>query len=201
MQALKQGFLILAQNGDWVIEAIATLDCDHINVLQSMPIEYLTPDQQTPQLPAAVINYVARTQENVVLNDAAHEGQFILDPYIVATQPKSILCTPLLNQGKLSGILYLENNLTTGAFTSDRVEVLKIISAQAAISIENSRLYEQLEDYNRILEHNVEARTEESQQKNQELAALLQKLRATQAQIIAQEKTCFFGSFNSRHCP
>ncbi|MDF5730061.1 MAG: ATP-binding protein, partial [Rhizonema sp. PD38] len=117
--------------------------------------------------------------------------------YIVATQPKSILCTPLLNQGKLSGILYLENNLTTGAFTSDRVEILKILSAQAAISIENSRLYEQLEDSNRTLEHKVEARTEELQQKNQELATLLQKLKATQAQIIAQEKLASLGALTA----
>ena len=193
----QTGCLILDKEGNWVIEAIATLDSDNINVLQSIPIDYLTPDHQTPLLPAAIINYVARTQENVVLNDAAHEGQFTRDSYIVATQPKSILCTPLLNQGKLTGILYLENNLTTGAFTSDRVEVLKILSAQAAISIENSRLYEQLEGYSRTLEQKVEARTEELQQKNQDLASLLQKLKATQAQIIAQEKLASLGALTA----
>jgi len=113
----------------------------------------------------------------VVLNNAAYEGQFTRDPYIVTVQPKSILCTPLLHQGKLSGILYLENNLTTGAFTPERVEVLKILSAQAAISIENSRLYAQLEDYSRTLEQKVERRT-------QELSQTLEILKATQAELI-----------------
>ncbi|MDF5725676.1 MAG: AAA family ATPase, partial [Rhizonema sp. PD37] len=190
----QKGFLILDKEGNWVIEAEGTVDSDEVTILQSIPVDSIDTNSQTPLLPGAIINYVARTQENVMLNDAAHEGQFILDSYIVATEPKSVLCTPLLNQGKLSGILYLENNLTIDAFTSDRVEILKILSAQAAISIENSRLYEQLEDSNRTLEHKVEARTEELQQKNQDLATLLQKLKATQAQIIAQEKLASLGA-------
>ncbi|NEO65196.1 MAG: GAF domain-containing protein, partial [Moorea sp. SIO4G2] len=124
---------------------------------------------------------VARTQENLVLSDAANQGQFTRDPYIVATQPKSIICSPLLNQGKLSGILYLENNLTTDAFTSDRIEVLRMLSAQAAISIENARLYGQLEDYNRNLELKVEERT-------QELSQTLEVLKATQAELIFENE-------------
>jgi PAS domain S-box-containing protein len=75
------------------------------------------------------------------LNDAIHEGNFTSDPYIIKQQPKSVLCAPLLNQGKLVGILYLENNLTTGAFTLDRLEILNLLSSQAAISIENAKLY------------------------------------------------------------
>ncbi|MBV8884172.1 MAG: GAF domain-containing protein, partial [Chroococcidiopsidaceae cyanobacterium CP_BM_RX_35] len=110
---------------------------------------------------------------------------------------KSILCTPLLNQGKLIGILYLENDLTTGAFTPDRVEVLKILSAQSAISIEKSRLFEQLEDYNRTLEQRVEARTRELQEKNEELGSTIQKLKTTQAQIIAQEKLASLGALTA----
>jgi hypothetical protein len=113
----------------------------------------------------------------LILNDATHEGRFIRDPYIVATQPKSILCTPLVNQGKLSGVLYLENNLVTGAFTSGHIEVLKILSAQAAISIENSRFYEQLQNYSRTLEQKVSERT-------QELSQTLEILKATQAELI-----------------
>jgi signal transduction histidine kinase len=85
------------------------------------------------------------------LNDASQEGNFIRTSYIVKQQPKSILCTPLLNQGKLVGILYLENNLTTGAFTPDRLEVLKLLSSQAAISIENAKLYAQVRESERRL--------------------------------------------------
>src|SRR5262245_50515300 len=92
-------------------------------------------------LSVAVVNYVARTHESVVLNDAARKGPFTADSYIVVHQPHSILCAPLLNQGNLNGILYLENNLASDAFTPDRLELLQLLSAQAAISIENARLY------------------------------------------------------------
>lgn len=117
----QKGFLILEKDRKWAIAAESTVDSDDVTLLRSLPIDSVDGDCQTPILPVAIVNYVARTQENVVLNNATEEEQFIRDPYIVATQPKSILCTPLLNQGKLSGILYLENNLTTDAFTSDRL--------------------------------------------------------------------------------
>ena len=108
-------------------------------VLQSIPIN------ESEDIPVSAINYVWRTQETLVLNDAGQpQGLpllFAADPYITKQQPKSVLCTPIINQGKLIGILYLENNLTTGAFTPDRLEVLNILSSQAAISIENAFLY------------------------------------------------------------
>ncbi|MEW5857812.1 MAG: ATP-binding protein, partial [Cyanobacteriota bacterium] len=193
----QKGFLILEQDGNWAIEAEASVGEDEVSVMRSLPIDAISPSTQLPLVCASIINYVAHTKENVVLNDATHEGQFTRDPYIVATQPKSILCTPLCDRGKLSGILYLENNLTTNAFTRDRVETLKILSAQAAISIENSRLYEQLEDYSRTLEIKVDERTHQLQEKNDELAATLQKLKATQDQIIAQEKLASLGALTA----
>ncbi|MEC4813938.1 MAG: AAA family ATPase [Scytonema sp. PMC 1069.18] len=193
----QKGFLILNNQDNWLIEAIGTVDSDEVTTLQSIPIDTMYPESQIPLLSNAIVNYVVRTQENVVLNDATSEGLFTRDPYIIATQPKSVLCTPLLYKGKLSGILYLENNLTTAAFTSDRVEVLKILSSQAAISIENSRLYEQLEGYTRTLEDKVKERTQELQDKNQELANTLEKLKTTQAQIIAQEKLASLGALTA----
>ena len=193
----QKGFLILDREGSWVIEAEGAVDSHDLTLLQSIPVESVEPDSRILRLSAAIINYVAHSQESVVLNDAVIEGQFTRDPYIIATQPKSILCTPLLNQGKLSGILYLENNLTTGAFTSDRVETLRILSAQAAISIENSRLYNQLEAYNQTLEVKVEERTQQLQEKNHELSITLQKLKATQQQIIAQEKLASLGALTA----
>ncbi|MBK1989152.1 AAA family ATPase [Sphaerospermopsis aphanizomenoides BCCUSP55] len=165
----QKGFLLLHSHDKWVIEAVGAIDSDAVTTLQSLPVDSVDAATQTPLLSTAIVNYVARTEENVVLNDATHEGNFIRDAYIIATQPKSILCIPLLNQGKLSGILYLENNLTTGAFTTERVEVLNILSSQAAISIENSRLYT-------TLEQKVEERT-------QELSQTLEILKATQAKL------------------
>ena len=167
------GFLLLPAQDEtetFVIEAQGTIDIETVQVLKSIPIDTLNPNSQLPLISTAIVNYVTRTQESVVLNDAVNEGQFTRDPYIATVQPKSVLCTPLLNQGRLSGILYLENNLTTGAFTEDRIEVLNILSSQAAISIENSRLY-------RTLEQKVEERTKE-------LSQTLDILKATQAELV-----------------
>jgi signal transduction histidine kinase len=193
----QKALLILDKDGSLVIEAEGVVDSEEVTTLQSIPVASVDTDSQRYLFSITVINYVFKTHKNVVLNDAVSEGEFTHDSYIIATKPKSILCTPLLYQGKLSGILYLENNLTTGAFTQERVEVLKILSAQAAISIENSRLYEQLEDYSRTLEEKVKARTQELQQKNEELATTLETLKATQAQIIAQEKLASLGALAS----
>ncbi|WP_427159444.1 AAA family ATPase [Aliinostoc sp. HNIBRCY26] len=162
----QTGFLLLHSQEHWVIEAIATTSDI---IIQSITVDSLDKSTQKPLLSFAIINYVAHTQENVVLDDATQNGQFTRDPYIITTQPKSILCTPLLTQGKLSGIVYLENNLVTGAFTSDRVQILNILSSQAAISIENSRLYATLE--------------EKVQERTQELTQTLEILKATQAKL------------------
>ena len=134
----QRGLLILAKEGKWVIEAEKSVVDTAVHVLQSIPI-------QSGIVPVSLINYVARTQENVVLNDANKADQFRQDAYITIHKPKSVLCAPLLNQGRLTAILYLENNLTTEAFIPERLEVLNLLSTQAAISIENARLYTSLE--------------------------------------------------------
>lgn len=97
------------------------------------------------KVPASIIAYVFRTREGVMLRDAASEGVFGVDPYITRTQAKAVLCAPLVNQGVVAGALYLENNLIPGAFTEERAELLSILCAQMAISIENANLYDDLE--------------------------------------------------------
>ncbi|NEO27266.1 MAG: response regulator, partial [Kamptonema sp. SIO4C4] len=160
--AAERGFLLLKQEENWFIEAEGKIGDKNVRALQSLPPD--TPDETgTPLLSLAIVNYVTRSQETVILNDAANDENYTRDPYILAKQPKSILCTPLIYQGKLSGILYLENNLTSNAFTDDRVALLQTLSAQAAISIENALLYNQLQDYSRTLEVKVEERTAELQ--------------------------------------
>ncbi|WP_322685821.1 AAA family ATPase [Nostoc sp. DedQUE07] len=151
----QTGFLILENSGKWVIEASSELNegenVDVTQVLQSIPT--------ANHLPESIINYVIRTHESVILNDATREGNFINEPYIQQNQTQSILCLPLLNQGKLVGVLYLENKLAAGAFTPERVsfpargcangnatrsQVLNLLSTQAAIAIENAKLYSKL---------------------------------------------------------
>ncbi|MEM7066072.1 MAG: adenylate/guanylate cyclase domain-containing protein [Cyanobacteria bacterium P01_B01_bin.77] len=97
------------------------------------------------QLPLSLINYVARTEQAIVLNDAATAEDFVQDPYIRAHQPKSIFCVPLLHQGNLNGLVYFEHFLAPNAFTRDRLEVIVLLSSQAAISIQNAQLYNTLE--------------------------------------------------------
>ncbi|NMG07446.1 ATP-binding protein, partial [Brasilonema sp. UFV-L1] len=159
----ETAFLILEKAGQLLIEASGSVGQDEITVQPSTPVEF------SQQLPISVINYVRRTQGHVLLNDASLEPVFATDTYIIHYKPKSILCTPIVNQGKLIGILYLENNLTIGAFTQERLEVLQLLSSQAAISIENARLYNDLEEYNRTLAAKVEERTLELQHKNLQL--------------------------------
>ncbi|WP_448265683.1 PAS domain-containing protein [Nostoc sp. DSM 114159] len=154
----QTGFLILENSGKWAIEAYCELNDDEnvyaTQVLQSLPI--------ANHLPESIINYVIRTHESVILNDATREGHFINEPYIQQNQTKSLLCLPLLNQSKLVGVLYLENQLATGVFTPERVsvrasvpealgdatrsQVLNLLSTQAAIAIENAKLYSKLRD-------------------------------------------------------
>ena len=155
----ETGTFILSKEGQLVIEAAGTKD--RVRVLESLPVS-------TGQLPISVLNYVTRTQKDVVLNDSSHEEIFNADPYITQHKPKSILCAPILSQGKLSAILYLENNVIAGAFTPKRVEVLRMLSGQAAIALENANLYH-------TLEVKVEERTEELKAKNTRLEVEIQE--------------------------
>ena len=92
-------------------------------------------------LPESVLHYVLRTREIVVLDDATAQSPYGVDSYIRQRQARSILCLPLLNQAKLIGVLYLENNLTPRVFAPARISVLKLLASQAAIALENARLY------------------------------------------------------------
>ena len=128
--------LLLLKAGQLFVEATAAINQPSA-VLQALPLE----ESQT--VPISLINTVKRNlQPVVIVNTTQHEG-LMSDPYILRQQPKSVLCTPILHQGNLLGILYLENNLTLGAFTRDRVKLLNLLCAQAAISLENARLYQE----------------------------------------------------------
>ncbi len=133
----QTGYLLLENAGEWAIEAACELiDGEQVcatQVLQSLPT--------VDRLPESIIHYVIRTHESVILNHATHEGNFINDAYIQRYQSQSVLCLPLLNQSNLVGVLYLENRLVTGAFTAERSRLLNLLSTQAAIAIENAKLY------------------------------------------------------------
>ncbi|MGB5684865.1 MAG: AAA family ATPase [Candidatus Electrothrix sp.] len=135
----QKGVLLLPRKNKWFIETEGYAENDEIMVLRSLALE------EYENIPNTLIHYIAHTQENVVLSDAAQEGSFSQDSYIIREQCKSILGMPLVNQGTLIGIIYLENNVTTGVFNQQRLEILTLFSSQLAISIKNSLLYNQLE--------------------------------------------------------
>ena len=176
----EKGCLILKSDESFRIEAEGHIHQEKVQVLQSIPLE------DSSNVPVTIIQYVARVQENLVLEDAAHEGKFTTDPYIMQHQPKSLLCAPLIHRNNLSGIIYLENNLTTGAFTPERLEVLPLLCSQAAISLENANLYKQQQDYAETLEETVEERT-------QELKQSLDTIQKTQKQLVQSEKMAAIG--------
>ncbi|RUR78227.1 serine/threonine protein kinase [Chlorogloeopsis fritschii PCC 6912] len=151
-------------------------------------------------LPITLVNYVKRTGEIVVVDDTKAEEFLANDYYVLRQQPKSLLCIPISNQGKFLGILYLENNLTTAAFTRDRVELLKLIVTQGAISLENAILYrdliqakKSLEEYSHTLEEKVEQRTQELNNNNQRLQQAILDLQNAQSQLIQNEKMSSLG--------
>jgi signal transduction histidine kinase len=136
----ERGLLILPRGSELRIAAESTTSGDKILVhLQEAPVT-------AAALPESIVHYVVRTQETVILDDASGQNSFSEDTYIRQHHARSILCIPLVNQTKLIGVLYLENNLAPHVFTPKRVTVLRILASQAAISLENTCLYGALEE-------------------------------------------------------
>jgi PAS domain S-box-containing protein len=138
----ERGLMILPRRHDYQIEAEARTAGDHVEV-------HLQQREMRPsEVPESLLRYVIRTQQSVILGDAAVENLFSDDEYIRQTDPRSVLCLPLVKQAKLMGVLYLENRLAPHVFTPDRLAVLDLLASQAAISLENARLYAEVEREN-----------------------------------------------------
>ncbi|PVE20724.1 histidine kinase [Microvirga sp. KLBC 81] len=147
----ERGLLILPRGAEPRIAAEAVTCGDTVVVhLRDEPVA-------PAALPESVFHYVLRTRENVVLDDASAPNPFVTDPYIPRHHARSVLCLPLLNQAKLIGVLYLENNLAPRVFAPARMAVLKLLASQAAISLENSRLYRDLTEREARIRRLVEA--------------------------------------------
>ncbi|WP_172193357.1 ATP-binding protein, partial [Microcoleus asticus] len=161
--------LLLLKGNKLIVEAMSTFaSCS--TVLLSIPLE------ESQELPIALINSVKRTLQPSLISNATTDSSLMADPYIIRRQPKSLLCAPILHQGKLLGVLYLENNLAIGAFTSDRVAILNILCSQAAISLQNARLYQQSQEY------------------AQKLELYLNDLKQMQLQLVQSEKMSALGN-------
>ncbi|GAB3547633.1 hypothetical protein GCM10027343_27030 [Noviherbaspirillum agri] len=141
----QKGYVILQNQHCLAIEAEAQLDERGGIEVRRLASQSLL---SSPLLPVSVVNYVWRTRQKLLLGNAATDSRFAADPYIARTQPKSVLCQPIFRQAELVGLLYLENNLVTGAFPPDAQGVLELLTSQAAISLENARLYSELKEEN-----------------------------------------------------
>ena len=131
----QRGCLLVARGDVLSVEAEALVAGTQIAVLQPGP------EPLAAELPASVLNFVRRTHQTVMLEDASEQHTFSSDPYFGRRGALSLLCLPLLRQANLIGMLYLENALLRGAFSAERMAVLEVLAAQAAISLENAALY------------------------------------------------------------
>jgi predicted ATPase/transcriptional regulator with GAF, ATPase, and Fis domain len=132
----QRGIFLQERDGELRIMAEGTTRS--ASILDAAPPNYST------QLPQSITQYVRKTGQSLVLEDAVSDLRFGNDPYVAATCTQSVLCVPVVHQGKSAGILYLENNLATKAFTTERVRVLHVLCAQAAISLANASLYAEM---------------------------------------------------------
>jgi PAS domain S-box-containing protein len=148
-----RGLLILPAEDNYLIRAEANSTDDKIGVVLCQE-----PISKTA-CPESLVHYVIRTHESVILDDASRLTLFSADDYLRSRKSRSILCLPLIKQGRLTGLLYLENTLTSHAFPPDRIAILELLAAQAAISLENTRLYSDLEEreakIRRLFESNI----------------------------------------------
>ena len=139
----ERGLLILPHGDGYRIKAEAT------SSNESVTVDLRQPRIGLDDLPQSILQYVMRTRESVLLQDAAATSEFGDDEYLRRHHARSVLCIPLLKQTRLAGIIYLENNLTSGAFTPARIALLEVLASDAATSLENALLYRDLQERER----------------------------------------------------
>lgn len=149
-----------------------------ISVLQNIPLE------ECKHVPVNIIHYGMRTQKPLVLADAIHDKHYKNNPYIAKKKVRSLLCLPIRYKNKIRSIIYLENNVVTGAFTEHRLQFLQMISAQMIISLENALVYQNLETKVKERTHEIQVKQKEIAQANEQLKTINQNLES-----IVQERT------------
>ncbi|NTU81638.1 MAG: SpoIIE family protein phosphatase, partial [Chloroflexales bacterium] len=181
----QRGGLLRGQPGQWAVEVEGGPETG-IALGQGRPVG-------AAELPLSVLNYVAHTRRHVVVDDLARDRQFAGDPYVEARRPRSALCAPLMRQGSIVGLLYLENNLTSGVFTPERVEIVSLLAGQVAISIENAGLYSRMEELVAARTGELTAAYERLKTLNGRLQAELQLARSIQQHLLLPARPAWAG--------
>jgi len=172
----ERGVLILEKQGQFWLEAEARVEKECKVTLHALPLDKAGEELLVS---TAVINTVLRDKTPLVLNDATHEETLVNDLYVLKKQPKSVLGQPILYHGRLTGVLYLENNLMSDAFTSDRLAVLKLLATQMAISLENAQIVA-----------NLDAKVAE---RTAQLNVKIEELTHTRNELVQSEKMASLG--------
>ncbi len=161
----QSGRFILIEDGEPLVYAIGNKDQE---------VKMITPQsiEATDGLSTSIINYVHRTREHVVLDEASESNKFTSDNYLITNEVKSVLCLPILHQGQFLGIIYLENNLIKGAFTLQRIDLLTLLSGQIAVTLNNALLYDHLEQKVEERTKQIEAQKEQLNKQNSELKSI-----------------------------
>ena len=164
------GCLVVKHEGELVVEAVKLPDHLSAEGLANHSLISTVAGEKIP-LPVTLLSQVFHNGSAIVLHNALDDGCFIHDPYIQTFKPLSVLCVPIQRE-RFEAVLYMENNLASGVFRHDRVEVIRLLAAQASVAIENARLYEQVQEHSKTLEDKVAERTARLEQVNQELQGL-----------------------------
>lgn len=159
----EYGAVIFDDEGKWTIEAWGTSADIRI---ESVPL-----GEESEIVPAPIVGYAARTQEVIVLHDASNEGMFVRNTYVRNKGLKSVLCLPIIHQNQLTCVLYMENKLSRSIFTPQRLDILKLLGSQCAISIKNAKLYTGIQYLKENLELQVEERTRSLERSMRETSA------------------------------
>lgn len=141
----QKSVLLLEENSALVVAASATVNTE-VDAEEKVTLPHVSISEYE-DIPISLVNYIQSTHKTVILENAAQEGMFANDSYMIKHQPKSILGCPMIYKNNLQGIIYLENSLIRGAFTPQKLEVLQVLLSQVSISIENAHLYKNLKDH------------------------------------------------------
>jgi serine phosphatase RsbU (regulator of sigma subunit) len=177
----QRGFLIMEKENELFIEAESFHENDEVQT-QSIPLN------NCGKLAEGIVKYVAISHESVLLDNATESMRFGKDEFIRKNQSKSVLCYPFINQGKLRGIIYLSNDLTFSAFTEERLALLKMLTGQIAVSIENASLYENLEAKVEERTQEIVQQKEVIEEKNKDILSSIKYARRIQEAILPPDE-------------
>lgn len=177
----EKGMFILNEEGHWYIRASGDFKTDKFEILDYVVTQAQAKDFNDINIPKSVFNFCLRSKEYLVIEDAQHDSKFGSDEYFERNKTRSVICIPLMNQGKPMGILYLENNLTPGAFTTEKVKMLQLLTSQFSISVENALIYQSLEN-------KVKERTREINELNHHLREVNEELQESNVRLEERQE-------------